>query len=181
MLLNELRSFTPEQRAVVEEGLQASAEAENQVTLAEYQSTLDAREALGQHLGLSHQKYDLLLTPTVSIAAFSVGQVSPKSDLYPPGLNWTPFTYPFNLTQQPAASVPIGFTTEGLPVGLQIVGAKYRDALVLQAARAYETVNPFKTLDETFLRLMNGRSPSSQFRIMSGSQQVAHNGSISGD
>lgn len=140
-----LRSFSPEQRAVIEEGLQASAEAGDRVTLAEYQSALDAREALGRHLGLFHQKYDLLLTPTVPIAAFPVGQASPNSDLYPPGLNWTPFTYPFNLTQQPAASIPIGFTQAGLPVGLQIVGAKYRDALVLQAAKAYETVHPFKT------------------------------------
>ncbi|MBW4444647.1 MAG: amidase [Plectolyngbya sp. WJT66-NPBG17] len=140
-----LRSFTAEQQSVVEEGLQASAEVGDRVTLAEYQSALDAREALGRQLGLFHQKYDLLLTPTVPIAAFPVGQVSPQSDLYPPGLNWSPFTYPFNLTQQPAASVPIGFTQEGLPVGLQIVGAKYRDALVLQAAKAYETVHPFKT------------------------------------
>lgn len=140
-----LRSFSAEQRAVIEEGLQASAEVGDRVTLAEYQSALDAREALGRHLGLFHQKYDLLLTPTVPIAAFPVGQVSPNSDLYPPGLNWTPFTYPFNLTQQPAASIPIGFTQEGLPIGLQIVGAKYRDALVLQAAKAYETVHPFKT------------------------------------
>lgn len=107
-------------------------------------SALDAREALGRQFGLFHQTYDLLLTPTLPITAFPVGQASPQSDLYPSGLNWTPFTYPFNLTQQPAASVPCGFTQEGLPVGLQIIGAKYQDALVLQAARAYETVHRFK-------------------------------------
>ncbi|MCU0542745.1 MAG: amidase [Oscillatoriaceae cyanobacterium Prado104] len=140
-----LRSFSPEQRAVIEEGLQASAEAGDRVTLAEYQSALDAREALGRHLGLFHQKYDLLLTPTVPIAAFPVDRAAPNSDLYPSGSNWTPFTYPFNLSQQPAASIPIGFTQAGLPVGLQIVAAKYRDALVLQAAKAYEAVHPFKT------------------------------------
>lgn len=139
-----LRSFTSEQRALVEDGLQASAEAGDRVTLAEYQNAQDAREALGQRLSLFHQTYDLLLTPTLPITAFPVGQASPHSNLYPPGLNWTPFTYPFNLTQQPAASVPCGFTQEGLPVGLQIVGAKYQDALVLRAARAYETVHPFK-------------------------------------
>lgn len=140
-----LRSFSAEQRALVEDGLRASAEAGDRITLAEYQSALDAREALGRHLSLFHQKYDLLLTPTLPIAAFPVGQASPNSDRYPQGLNWSPFTYPFNLTQQPAASVPGGFTKEGLPVGLQIISAKYQDALVLQAARAYETVHPFKT------------------------------------
>lgn len=143
-----LRSFSPEQRALVEDGLQASAELGEHVTLAEYQNALDAREALGRHLSLFHQKYDLLLTPTLPIAAFPVGQGSPQSDLYPAGLNWTPFTYPFNLTQQPAASVPIGLTQEGLPVGLQIVAAKYRDGLVLKAAKAYETIHPFKLLEE---------------------------------
>lgn len=140
-----LRSFSAEQRSVVEAGLQASAEAGERITLAEYQSALDAREALGRQLGLFHQKYDLLLTPTLPIAAFPVGQITPQTDLYPPGLNWSPFTYPFNLTQQPAASIPIGFTQEGLPVGLQIISAKYRDALVLQAAKAYEAIHPFKT------------------------------------
>lgn len=140
-----LRSFSAEQRSVVEAGLQASAEAGERITLAEYQSALDAREALGQQLGLFHQKYDLLLTPALPIAAFPVGRITPQTDLYPPGLNWSPFTYPFNLTQQPAASIPIGFTQEGLPVGLQIISAKYRDALVLQAAKAYEAIYPFKT------------------------------------
>ena len=56
---------------------------------------------------------------------------------------WSPFTYPFNLTQQPAAAVPCGFTKSGLPVSMQIVGAKYSDALVLRAAYAYETAHPF--------------------------------------
>ena len=56
--------------------------------------------------------------------------------------DWTPFTYPFNLTQQPAATIPCGFTKQGLPVGLQIVGPRYADALVLRAARAFETARP---------------------------------------
>ncbi|MBL4720932.1 MAG: amidase, partial [Alphaproteobacteria bacterium] len=57
---------------------------------------------------------------------------------------WTPFTYPFNLTQQPACSTPCGFTSSGLPAGLQIVGRNFDDALVLRAARAFESVHPFK-------------------------------------
>jgi Asp-tRNA(Asn)/Glu-tRNA(Gln) amidotransferase A subunit family amidase len=57
--------------------------------------------------------------------------------------DWTPFTYPFNLSQQPAASVPCGFTAAGAPVGMQIVAAKFADALVLRAARAFESNSPF--------------------------------------
>ena len=57
-------------------------------------------------------------------------------------VDWTPFSFPFNMTQQPASSMPCGFTSEGLPVGLQIVGPRYRDDLVLRASRAFETVSP---------------------------------------
>jgi aspartyl-tRNA(Asn)/glutamyl-tRNA(Gln) amidotransferase subunit A len=56
-------------------------------------------------------------------------------------MDWTPFSFPFNLTQQPAASIPCGLTQAGLPVGLHIVGPKYADALVLRAARAFESVH----------------------------------------
>ena len=52
--------------------------------------------------------------------------------------SWTPFSYPFNLTQQPAASVPCGLTSAGLPIGLQFVGPRYGDAAVLAAAKAYQ-------------------------------------------
>jgi aspartyl-tRNA(Asn)/glutamyl-tRNA(Gln) amidotransferase subunit A len=51
---------------------------------------------------------------------------------------WTPFTYPFNMTQQPAATVPVGVDGDGLPVGLQLVAARHRDDLVLRAAHALE-------------------------------------------
>jgi aspartyl-tRNA(Asn)/glutamyl-tRNA(Gln) amidotransferase subunit A len=57
-------------------------------------------------------------------------------------MNWTPFTFPFNLTQQPAASIPCGFTRDGLPVGLQIVGRMFDDAGVLAAAAADELADP---------------------------------------
>jgi aspartyl-tRNA(Asn)/glutamyl-tRNA(Gln) amidotransferase subunit A len=56
---------------------------------------------------------------------------------------WIPFTYPFNLTGQPAASVPAGFTADGLPVGLQIVGRRFADATVMRAAAAFEQLRPW--------------------------------------
>jgi aspartyl-tRNA(Asn)/glutamyl-tRNA(Gln) amidotransferase subunit A len=61
-------------------------------------------------------------------------------------VEWSPYTYPFNMTHQPAASVPCGLTKDGLPIGLQIVGPAHKDALVLRAARAFESMRPFPTI-----------------------------------
>ena len=77
--------------------------------------------------------------------AFAVGREYPEGSKR--WTDWTPFTYPFNLTGQPAASIPCGFTKAGLPVGLQIVGPRYADALVLRAARAFESIRPIKLPD----------------------------------
>jgi aspartyl-tRNA(Asn)/glutamyl-tRNA(Gln) amidotransferase subunit A len=57
----------------------------------------------------------------------------------------TPFAFPFNITQQPAASVPAGFDTNGLPIGLHMVGPQYGDAIVLRASRTFEKAQPFLT------------------------------------
>jgi aspartyl-tRNA(Asn)/glutamyl-tRNA(Gln) amidotransferase subunit A len=91
-----------------------------------------------------HQQYDLLLTPTMPIPALPVGQ-----DLNDPArervwIDWSPFSYPFNLTRQPAASIACGLTAGGLPIGLQIVGPLYGDARVLRAARAFEATQPLR-------------------------------------
>jgi aspartyl-tRNA(Asn)/glutamyl-tRNA(Gln) amidotransferase subunit A len=97
-------------------------------------------------MGAFHERYDLLLTPTVAVPALPVGQDlnDPAHESY--WIDWTPFSYPFNMTRQPAATVPCGLTRAGLPIGLQIVGPRYGDALVLRAARAYEAAHPQPTL-----------------------------------
>jgi aspartyl-tRNA(Asn)/glutamyl-tRNA(Gln) amidotransferase subunit A len=96
-----------------------------------------------------HERYDLLLTPALPLPAFEVGDLVPASgDWGTRWTDWAPFSYPFNLTQQPAATVPCGLTGDGLPIGLQIVGAIGADGLVLRASRAFEAAKPFPTLDE---------------------------------
>jgi aspartyl-tRNA(Asn)/glutamyl-tRNA(Gln) amidotransferase subunit A len=125
----------------VDPGLLRIADTAARYTVADYMAASAARIDLGVAMGRFHRTYDLLLTPTLPIPAFPTGETG--SDV-PPGWNspqwtsWTPYTYPFNMTQQPAASVPCGLTSAGLPVGLQIVGPRNADALVLRAARAYE-------------------------------------------
>jgi aspartyl-tRNA(Asn)/glutamyl-tRNA(Gln) amidotransferase subunit A len=94
------------------------------------------------------QNVDLLLTPTLPVTAFTAGLDEPdgwqRTILAP--LDWTPFTYPFNLTGQPAATVPCGFDSRGLPIGLQIVGRWREDRAVLRAAAAFERARPWAQL-----------------------------------
>jgi aspartyl-tRNA(Asn)/glutamyl-tRNA(Gln) amidotransferase subunit A len=89
--------------------------------------------------------YDLLLTPTMAVPPFELGVHSPSTiaGRAVRGMQWTPFTFPFNATGQPAASVPAGWTADGLPVGLQIVAGFRRDDLVLRACRAFELIAPW--------------------------------------
>lgn len=91
------------------------------------------------------QKYDLLLTPTLSVAAFRAGDLIPQHWEQHPWdwIRWAGFSYPFNLTWNPAATCPCGFTPAGLPVGIQIVGRRFRDDTVLQASRAFEKARPW--------------------------------------
>ncbi len=91
------------------------------------------------------ERYDLLLTPTLPRTAFPAGADHPETIAGRPVsyLGWTPFTYPFNLTGQPAATVPCGFDADGLPIGLQIVGRWHEDVTVLAAAAAFEAIAPW--------------------------------------
>jgi aspartyl-tRNA(Asn)/glutamyl-tRNA(Gln) amidotransferase subunit A len=122
----------------VDPGLRRCVERGAGIGTAEYLDATALRADLGVRMGRFHQRYDLLLTPTLPIAAFAKGTDVPGGWPSSDWTSWTPYTYPFNMTQQPAASVPCGFTSGGLPVGLQIVGPRHADALVLRAARAYE-------------------------------------------
>jgi aspartyl-tRNA(Asn)/glutamyl-tRNA(Gln) amidotransferase subunit A len=89
--------------------------------------------------------YDLLVTPTLTTPPFPVHTQGPEKvgGRYVRDTAWLSFTYPFNLTGQPAATVPAGFTRDGLPVGLQIVGGHLADGLVLRAAAAFEAARPW--------------------------------------
>lgn len=91
------------------------------------------------------EQFDLLLTPAVSVAAFPADRLQPEHWPQHPWdwLSWAEFSYPFNFSHNPAASIPCGFTAEGLPVGLQIVGPRMDDARVLAASAAFEQARPW--------------------------------------
>jgi aspartyl-tRNA(Asn)/glutamyl-tRNA(Gln) amidotransferase subunit A len=101
-----------------------------------------ARAEFARMLSCWFDKFDLLLTPMMPISAFEAGRETPAESGMRRWTEWTGLTYPFNLSQQPAASIPCGFTKAGLPVGLQIVGRRHADRLVLKAARAFERLCP---------------------------------------
>jgi aspartyl-tRNA(Asn)/glutamyl-tRNA(Gln) amidotransferase subunit A len=116
------------------------------ITAVEYVKALQQRDVLGLRMSELHATWDVLVTPTLPIPAFEAGVDVPPGSEDPDWPSWTPFTFPFNLTQQPAGTVSCGFTSGGLPVGLQIVGPRYRDAVVLRAMAAYEEAHPEQTI-----------------------------------
>ncbi|GAB3720437.1 amidase [Nocardiopsis oceani] len=125
----------PGLREIIAEGLTYSAQ--------DYLTAMALRMAMGIRMGHFHETYDLLITPTMPNVAFEAGLESPPELA---GRRWTSyagFSYPFNMTQQPAASVPCGFSESGLPIGLQVVGARHADRRVLRACRAYELASPW--------------------------------------
>jgi aspartyl-tRNA(Asn)/glutamyl-tRNA(Gln) amidotransferase subunit A len=133
----------------IDPGLAAIAEQGRTYSGLDYLTACGERDALAIAMSRFHEDWDLLLTPAMPIAAFEAGREVPDGSADPRWPGWTPFTYPFNLTQQPAATVPCGFTSGGLPAGLQIVGPRHSDALVLRAARAYEKAHPQNTVART--------------------------------
>ncbi|WP_395682446.1 amidase [Inquilinus sp.] len=137
-----LSSIPKEKHALIDPGLRAVAAEGAAIPLLDYTRATLARGRLGVKMNQFHQDWDLLLMPTLPIPAFDAGKAMPVGPDGSYWANWTPFSYPFNLTQQPAASVPCGLTAAGLPIGLQIIGPMFQDALVLRAARAYEALHP---------------------------------------
>jgi aspartyl-tRNA(Asn)/glutamyl-tRNA(Gln) amidotransferase subunit A len=134
-----------DRRSEIDPGLVRIIEATLRNAPTRYVQAWFDRLAWWQHPRAFFEKYDLLLTPTIACPPFKVGLDNPGEIAGRPvtPYAWMPFTYPFNLTGQPAASVPCGFTGDGLPVGLQIVGRRFADVAVLQAAAAFEQLRPW--------------------------------------
>ncbi len=132
-----LRAQTPEAVAVMDPGLVEMCRRGEAVTQQQYVDAVAQRVALGQRLRRFFDRFDLLLSPTMPIPA---AYADPRDDDRPNPNNswsWVAYTYVFNLTKNPSASIPCGFT-DGLPVGLMVTGPLYDDLGVLQACHAYE-------------------------------------------
>ncbi|KOV59215.1 amidase [Streptomyces sp. MMG1121] len=135
--------FPPHRRQLLDPGLREICAQGARYGALDYLAAVDVRMDLGRRMGRFHETYDLLVTPTLPVTAFEAGAEVPAGSAHRRWTGWTPFTYPFNLTQQPAATVPVGTDGDGLPVGMQLVAARHRDDLVLRAAHAlYEAGVP---------------------------------------
>jgi aspartyl-tRNA(Asn)/glutamyl-tRNA(Gln) amidotransferase subunit A len=144
---NIVAQASPADRAQMDPGFLHIAELGRRYSLADWFAAYTARSDVANVMRRFHERYDLLLTPQMPIPALEAGLVAPASGQYgDQWVEWSPYTYPFNLSQQPAASVPCGLTSAGLPIGLQIVGPARNDALVLRAARAFESARPWPSL-----------------------------------
>jgi aspartyl-tRNA(Asn)/glutamyl-tRNA(Gln) amidotransferase subunit A len=126
-------------------GLVACIQASENVTVAEYQAARERKMRYIANINAWFEDWDFLLTPAVSVAAFPADRLMPAHWPSHPWdwVSWAEFSYPFNMAWNPAASVPCGFTAEGLPVGLQIVGRRFDDLGVLQASAAFEAMQPW--------------------------------------
>jgi aspartyl-tRNA(Asn)/glutamyl-tRNA(Gln) amidotransferase subunit A len=135
-------TLTPEQQELTDPDFRAEAELGAAYSALDVQRLQLRRGELGSRMRQFMQRYDLLVTPAVAVPAFDAKPAGHARMEPQAMLGWTPFSYPFNLTQQPACTIPCGLTSAGLPVGLQLVGPMFGDALVLRAARAFETARP---------------------------------------
>lgn len=133
-----LKTFPEGTRDKVDPGLGRVWAHGDRLGAVEYLEARAVAAAVGITMGSFHQKYNVLITPTMPIPAFEAGHDVPPGSSLTSWPQWTPFTYPFNLTQQPAISIPVGTTSAGLPVGLQIVGPRHSDDLLLAVARFAE-------------------------------------------
>jgi aspartyl-tRNA(Asn)/glutamyl-tRNA(Gln) amidotransferase subunit A len=144
----QMGAFGDRAKTLGDPGLVAGAEFGRTISAVDLIRAQMKRAELHNAFVRFHERYDLLLTPSLPTPAFEAGRLLPASgDWGTAWTGWAPFSYPFNLTQQPAASVPCGLTGEGLPIGLQIVGPIGADERVLQASRALEAARPFASLD----------------------------------
>jgi aspartyl-tRNA(Asn)/glutamyl-tRNA(Gln) amidotransferase subunit A len=138
-------ALLPEWRDRLDPGLVRIAEAGRGVTAVDMARAQRARNEMQLLAAAFFERFDLLLTPTMTLPPFPIGidfpaEVGGQSVT---GMQWTAFTFPFNFTGNPAASVPAGWTTDGLPVGLQVVGRRWEEAVVLRACAAFEALQPW--------------------------------------
>ena len=142
----ELKPFLKEWKDKMDPNLVKWIEAGLKYEASSLPDAMKIRESFYIELYKVFQNYDILITPTTAITAFELGISAPKTiegkGVSPTG--WQPFTFPFNFTGNPAASIPCGFDPNGLPIGMQIVGKLHDDLKVLQVSNAYEEMAPWQ-------------------------------------
>ena len=131
------REHSEEQRSLLDPGLVDDARRAERLTALDMFYALEKRARLTEQLEHFNQRYHLVMTPSIAVPPFALHHDVPPGSGMRDWAEWSPFSYPFNLSQQPAASVPCGFTPQGLPVGFQLAAGKHDDARILRVSHAY--------------------------------------------
>jgi aspartyl-tRNA(Asn)/glutamyl-tRNA(Gln) amidotransferase subunit A len=150
-----LRLTPKERRGELDPAFRDLAERGMAVSIDQLLDAEAARAALGREFAAFHRNYDLLLTPTMPHVAPPVETIY-HCQAYDRWRDSVPFTLPFNLTGQPASTAPCGLSASGLPIGLQVVGAKYSERLVLEAGLAIEAALGFAQPHPTLVKALDG-------------------------
>ena len=138
------RTLSPAQQALTDPDFKAQAELGALLDTHAIHALNQRRGVLGSHLRQFMQRFDLILTPSTAVTAFKALPAGHSPMNSAAMLGWTPFSYPFNLSQQPAISLPFGLSSQGLPMGVQLVGPMFGDATLLQAAQALQACYPMQ-------------------------------------
>ena len=137
-----LRGVLRDKRDLLDPAVADVLDAALRQEMTAYYETVFRRYALREQMRLFFERYDALLTPTLPVSSLDVGLNVPPELPDRTLVSWVFYTYPFNLTGQPAASVCAGFGRDGMPVGLQIVGRSHDEATVMRVAGALEAARP---------------------------------------
>lgn len=137
-----IRDWSESKREQMDPAHREVAEHYGRLSAVDYLAADHARVDLMHRMSLFHRDFDLILCPTVAIPPFAAGREVPEDWPSRRWTSWARFTWPWNMTGQPAISVPCGFTGEGLPIGAQLIGARHYDHLVLRAAHTFQQVLP---------------------------------------
>jgi aspartyl-tRNA(Asn)/glutamyl-tRNA(Gln) amidotransferase subunit A len=150
--------FSEADAALMTARLVGTAERGRKLGMLEYKAACERREWLGARMRELHERYDLIVTPTLAVPAVGAENEESIEPRYAGIANRAPFNLPFNLTKQPAASLPVGLTADGIPVGMQVVGPLYGDRTVLAACMAYQAAFPFAVPD--LMKIARAVSPN---------------------
>ncbi|MER9664765.1 amidase family protein, partial [Mesorhizobium sp. M0159] len=173
---NRLSSINPRDHALLDPGFVNAAHIGQKYTAVERMQAEQRRAAFGAKMDALLEEFDYVMSPAVPVAAFDVGRDIPAGSGLETSFEWSSFSFPINLSQQPACSVPCGFTSDDLPIGFQIIGARGDDMGVLSAALSYEQLYPdrFLTQEGTWPKVVGERSCSSHSTLSRRSDRQHH-------
>ncbi|MGL4634642.1 MAG: amidase [Beijerinckiaceae bacterium] len=144
-----LKAIPADKHADIDKGFMKCAAIGQTLAATDVLQAMMDRAALYEKMRLFHERFDVLVTPTMPTTAIEAGVEVPRDGSFgDQWFDWSPYTWPFNVTGQPASSVPVALASDGLPIGLQVVGPLHREDIVLRVSKGIELLSDFPLLEE---------------------------------